>query len=291
MVSRFGKYVQLVFLCTLILFNLFVWRLALGEDEGKKLRVAFLDVGQGDSIFIEAPNGNQMLIDGGPNGKVLEELGKLMSPYDHSIDVLMVTNPDADHYAGFIDVLKNYEVGQILESGTVSVTKTYQTFKQLVAEKGIEDIFVRRGMDIVLDGEKGVIFRVLFPDRGVSNWTSNDGSIMGRLIYASTSIMFTGDGTKKTESIVSSLDGNNLKSDVLKVGHHGSRTSTGENFVRLVAPEYAVISDGRNNRYGHPHKETIETLLKFGVTTFRTDQVGTVRMVSDGEKLNIVGYY
>lgn len=131
----------------------------------------------------------------------------------------------------------------------------------------------------------GAYLEVLFPDRDVSGVSTNDGSIVGRLVYGKTSIMFTGDAPQNVEKYLTLLDSKNLKSDVLKVGHHGSRTSSSEEFVGFISPTYAVISDGKGNSYGHPHKETLATLEKFGVDILRTDQVGTIVMESDGEKV------
>jgi len=247
------------------------------------LKVAFLDIGQGDSIYIQAPNGNQMIIDGGPGSALLPALGDVLPFGDRSINVLVVTNPDADHYSGFIDLLKNYDVGAVIESGTHTGTPTHAKLQTEIAEKNIPEILARRGMKIELDEEDGVVFEVLFPDRNVSSWTSNDGSIEGILVYGKTKIMFTGDGTQKTESIILSENTPEiLKSDILKVGHHGSRTSTSGGFVRAIAPAYAVISDGKNNKYGHPHKETLDTLGEYGVHILRTDQKGTIVFTSDG---------
>ncbi len=255
------------------------------EHENHHLKFALLDIGQGDALYIEAPNGNKVLVDGGPPHSLLAPLSQMMSFGDKDINAIVVTNPDADHYAGFIDLLKNYNVGAVIEPGTVSKTKTYATFENLVAEKKIPDVMARKGMKIILDEKAGVEIEILFPDRNVSNWNSNDGSLVAKLIYKNTSVMLTGDATKKTEGIV--LQNNSkeiLKSDILKVGHHGSRTSTSEAFVSAVAPEFAGISDGENNSYGHPHKETLDTLNKYGVKIYRTDLVGTVIFESDGER-------
>jgi competence protein ComEC len=247
------------------------------------LKVAMLDIGQGDSIYIEAPNGNQMIVDGGPAGSLMAPLSQVMPFGDRSIDVLMVTNPDADHYAGFIDLLEHYDAGSVVEPGTHSSTKTYARFENAVSEKQIPEVLARRGMTIALDPEDGVLFTVLFPDRDVSSWTTNDGSIVGILSYGTTKVMFTGDATKKTESIIlSESNAAMLKSDILKVGHHGSRTSSSDAFVAAVAPLYAMISDAQGNTYGHPHKETLDTLERHGITTARTDKEGTIIFVSDG---------
>lgn len=257
----------------------FIWSAVLA-DANSYLKVAFLDVGQGDTIYIEAPNGRQMIIDGGPPGALLPALSKVMPFYDHFIDVIVVTNPDQDHFAGFIDLLDSYEVGAVIESGTFNKSKIYKRLEDLIAEKKIPKILARQGMKVDL-GE-GVHFDIIFPDRDVSNWDRNDGSVVGRLVYGETSIILTGDATKKTESY---LLKEGIKSDILKVGHHGSRTSSGGVFVEAVDPDYAVISSGADNTYGHPHQETLETLNKFGVKILRTDQLGTILFESDGKVL------
>jgi len=252
-------------------------------DNNNLLRVVALNIGQGDSIYIEAPNGAQMLIDGGPDHSIIRELGEVMPFGDNSIDVIVVTNPDKDHIGGFIDVLENYDVGLVLEPGTNSSTEIYKQLEDSIEARGIKDIVARKGMKITLDSQNEVSFNVLFPDRDVSNWTTNDGSIVGKIIYGDTSFMMTGDATAKTEGIIlGGSDKNEIKSTVLKAGHHGSRTSSSVEFVSAVAPAYALISDGKNNKYGHPHQETLDTLNKFGAKILRTDLLGTIIFKSDG---------
>lgn len=161
------------------------------------LTVSFFDVGQGDSIYIEAPNGTQMIIDGGSSGSLLAPLERVMPFGDRTVNVIMTTNPDSDHYAGFLDLLKTYSVGAVIEPGTVTKTSTHADFQAEIAHKKIPELLARRGMIITLDKESGVTFTVLFPDRDVSALPTNDGSIVGVLQYGSTRIMFTGDATKK----------------------------------------------------------------------------------------------
>lgn len=252
------------------------------------LTIAFLDVGQGDAIYIEAPNGAQMVIDGGPDGSLMQPLSEVMPFGDRSINVLMVTNPDTDHYAGFLDVLKaGYEIGAAIEPGTISSTPTHREFQRLLAEERVPELMARRGMTIDLDAEHGVRFTVLFPDRDVSSWTTNDGSIQGILSYGSTKIYFTGDGSRRTEGLVLSKNaGVDLKSDLLKVGHHGSATSSSEEFLTAVAPKYAVISVGEGNRYGLPKQSTLDAFTHQGIDVLRTDKLGTITFVSDGTMLH-----
>lgn len=248
------------------------------------LKVSFLDVGQGDAIYVEAPNGAQMVIDGGPEGALADPLSRVMPFGDKSINVLLVTNPDTDHYAGFLGVLKSgYRIGAVIEPGTVSATPTHREFQKLITEAGTPEIMARRGMTIDLDAELGIRFTILFPDRDVSSWTTNDGSIQGILSYGATRIYFAGDGTKRAEGLILSRNrAGELKSSILKVGHHGSTTSTSEELLAAVAPTYAVISAGKGNRYGLPKQATLDALAKRIVKILRTDELGTVTFVSDG---------
>lgn len=281
----FKKYAPHLLLLFLIVVNGLIWYRVYGAEQKQELTVAFLNIGQGDAIYIEAPNGNQMMIDSGPDARVLEELGKVMPFYDRSLDYLMVSNPDKDHIAGFVDILKLMNVGGVIEPGTESTTAIHAELEKTIKEKGVPVFFARRGMHIKLDPETD--FEVLFPDRDVSNFKINDGSIYGKLTYGNTCFIFTGDGTQLDERYLVGLDGRKLDCDVLKVGHHGSRTATSEEFIAVTSPAAAVISDGLNNRYGHPHKETLDTLAKYKVQIYRTDLMGTIIMHSDGEHVSI----
>ncbi|MBY0376835.1 MBL fold metallo-hydrolase, partial [Patescibacteria group bacterium] len=162
---------------------------------------------------------------------------------------------------------------------------TYQNLEDEIKRKHIPDIMVSKGMKLDLGG--GAVVNILFPDQDVSSWDSNDGSMVGKLVYGNTSVMLMGDATSKTEGIVmKDFSTSDIKSTVLKVGHHGSRTSTSPEFVKEVAPTYAVISDGKDNKYGHPHLETLNTLDSAGVKIFRTDLLGTIIMHSDGQNVS-----
>jgi len=236
---------------------------------------AMLDIGQGDAIFVESPAGTQLLIDSGPPRKILGALRKVMSPFDRSIDAIIITNPDQDHIGGFADILNTYKVGMVFEPGTYNNSATYKNLKSKVSEKNLPVILARRGMKLDLGGDTSLLF--LFPDRDVSTWTTNDGSVVGKLNYGGNSFMLMGDATSETERVL--LEENSarvLKSETLKVGHHGSRTSTSEEFARAVSPTRALISVGKDNKYGHPHAEILDTLAKIGAEVLRTDEVGSI---------------
>lgn len=269
----------------LFIATIFIWYAVFHEDRHGLLTVAFLNIGQGDSIFVKSPTGNKLIIDGGPDKSILRELGKVMPFYDRSVDLLLVTNPDKDHFAGFLDVLRSFKVSALLEPGTTGASGEYPALEALAQTQGLKKVSARRGQVIQLGG--GAYFQVLFPDRDPAGMTTNEGSVVGRLVYGNTSVMLTGDAPQNIEGYLDTLDGKGLKSDVLKVGHHGSRTSTSAEFVGLVSPTYAVISDGKGNKYGHPHQETLDTLANFGVKVFRTDLTGTIVMTSDGENLTV----
>jgi len=263
--------------------TIFIWHAVFAESDRGVLTIAFLDVGQGDAIFIEAPSGAQALIDGGPNKAVLRELGSVMPFYDRSIDIVIATHPDQDHIGGLPDVFKRYDVDYFLESGAVSETGAYHALESTVSLSGAERVLARRGMKISLGDNASL--HILFPDRDVSGMESNDASIIAQLIFGETEVLLTGDAPQKIEKYLAAKDGQGLKSDILKVGHHGSKTSTSELFIGFVSPEYAIISAGANNRYGHPHKEVVDTLLRFGVTSFNTSESGTIIFKSDGTRV------
>ena len=268
-----------VFLFLLLFATVYFFYLDLQQSH-KGLTVAMLDIGQGDAIFIESPTGTQILVDGGPPRKILNQLSRVMSPFDRSIDALIITNPDLDHIGGFLDVLEVYKVSEVFEPGTLNDTKIYQNLKDEIKKQNIPDILARRGMRLDIGG--GALIDILFPDHDVSSWSTNDGSVVARLLYGSTSVMLMGDSTIKTEQII--LKENSpaqLKSTVLKVGHHGSRTSTSDSFLKAVSPKYALISNGKNNKYGHPHQEIIDTLEQFGAKILRTDLLGTIVFFCD----------
>ena len=249
------------------------------------LRVTFLNVGQGDSVLIEAPTGEQVLIDGGPDRSVLRELPKVIGPLDRSIDLLIATHPDKDHIAGLADVFARYEVLGLLEPDVQSDTSYAQALSYAAStEKGANTITARRGMRIHIGEE--VYADVLFPDRDVELIETNTGSIIVQLVYGDTEFMLSGDSPLSIENWLVALDGEELESDVLKAGHHGSRTSTSEAWIQAVAPSYVVVSAGDGNSYGHPHKEVVERITASGAQMLSTMK-GSVSFVSDGKTVRV----
>ena len=282
--SQSSKNIKIVLFATLVFGAACIWYLLWQTEHRQLLTVAFLDVGQGDAIFIEAPNGNQVIVDGGPDGSILAELGRVMPFYDKHIDMLLVTNPDLDHYGGFIDVMEQYAVAAILLPGTHSETPTYAAFAGTIQEHHIPSLVVAQGMRFVLDAKREIFLDILFPNQDVSKWKSNDGSTIAKLTYGTASILLTGDSTMRTEQIVMrDFMPEVLHADILKVGHHGSKTSTSEAFLKAVAPTTAIISAGRDNRYGLPKQEILDRLKNGNILTLITAAEGTIVVRSDGK--------
>ena len=253
----------------------------MGGWQQAPLKIVFFDVGQGNSVFIEAPNKNQILIDGGPGSQILNKLGQAMPFFDRDIDALVLTHPDADHLNGLIDVLKKYKVDKIIEPCVVDSSAAYGEWNKLIEEKKIYKTCAKFGQKIKLD--KGVELNILYPLQsleGASLKNTNDASIAAKLFYGENKILLVGDAEEKTEyQLINS--GVDLKSQILQVGHHGSKSSTSENFLKAVNPEIAIIQVGKNNRYGHPAQEVLGRLKNISAKIFRTDLDGDIEFLCD----------
>lgn len=269
----------------LIFVSALIWYAALREDRHGQLRVSFLDIGQGDSIYIESPSGTQALIDGGADSTVIRRLSEVMPWYDRSIDLVIGTHPDADHIGGLIDVFSRYKVANIMQSSVLGNTVTWNAFEKAAKAETVNVIDAKRGEIVQLGG--GAYLEVLFPDRNVAHLETNTGCVVTKLVYGKTSFMFSCDSPQAVEKYLVELDGTNLQSTVMKPGHHGSKTSTSPLWVGYVDPEYAVFSRGCNNKYGFPHAETVATLQKFNIPIEDTCKQKTVTFVSDGEKVTL----
>jgi len=239
------------------------------------LNVYFLNVGQGDAILISEGQ-NQMLIDGGKDGGLLlQELGKYIPFWDRKIEIVVATHPDQDHIGGLIDVLGTYRVEKILKTNAESDSEVYQKLKEVISQKGLEKVDAKKDATVKFPG--GTVANVLFPLTSLPeavDEASNDNSVAIELVYGENSFLLTGDlpSAKETELINSRVD---IKSDVLKVAHHGSKYSTGDDFLSATNPADAVISVGKNS-YGHPNQEVLDRLLRNKVNILRTDEMGDV---------------
>lgn len=248
------------------------------------LHVAFLDVGQGDSIFIQTPSGKQALIDGGAEEYVLQrELGAVLPWHDTSIDLLIPTHPDKDHIGGLEYALDRFSFDAVLQSRASANTATAKRVAEDIALETPKIISAQSGQVIILDSTYGVYLQILSPFGDVSTWSDNDASTTFRLVYGEFEVMLTGDASTAVEDMLVQ-SGVDLQSDVLKLGHHGSKTSTSEKFLQSVSPKYVVVSAGKNNTYGHPHEEVLEKVSQTSAQIISTINEGVIYFYSNGEK-------
>lgn len=272
--SHFPRW-KICALMLLLIASCFVWYAVFAESR-EGLDVYVLDVGQGDSIFIQTEYGVQVLIDGGPGDAALAELGKVLPFYDRSLDVVMLTHPDADHLNGLVEIIKRYKVGMVVETGVLKSTAQYEEWNRLVEEQNIPVVYAVAGERFDLGAD--VSMKIVSPtqsEKGSAPSKVNNTSIIARLDYKDVSFLFTGDVEAITERKLAFLS-NDLDTDILKAAHHGSKTSSSEEFLRRVTPAAAVISVGRNNRYGHPSPEIISRFDALGIPVYRTDMNGTI---------------
>lgn len=246
------------------------------SSRNQKLKIIFLDVGQGDAILISRGS-NQILIDGGPNGQIImEKLGKYLPFWDRQIEMLIATHPDSDHISGLIDAMENYQIGQVIDNGVSSESQVYKRFKEVIQEKNIRETEGKKGVKIKL--AEDIPIEILSPDGTQAKDNPKDtnvSSIVAKLTYGPNSFLFTGDLTSEGELKLTGA-GTGLASQVLKVGHHGSKYSTNQEFLDLINPQEAIISVSQNNRYGHPASEVMERLKEKGIKILRTDEVGDI---------------
>lgn len=270
------KYLSLSFL-VLLGFNLFVWQGVLVSSQDD-LNIYFLDVGQGDSELVILPGGVKLLIDGGPNKEVLFELAEVLSDTDRYIDLIALTHPQTDHFGGLYDVIERYEVGAFLVTGREGDNKAWDDFKELLYEKDIPIVIIEAG-DIIRQGEN--IIKVLSPDENLlANREVNESSLVFLLDSENSKTLFTGDAGFPIEKYI--VDAYDINVDILKVGHHGSRFSTGLSFLQEATPAISVIQVGKN-RFGHPTEQTLSRLIQSGSQVYRTDENGRVHIkVNDG---------
>lgn len=235
--------------------------------------IFFLDVGQGDATLIQARDGTTVLIDGGPDLSVLEEVGRAMPWFDHTIEYLVLTHPDADHIVGLVEIARRYRIEHMVWTRVEHTHPAYIELIEYVEHQNIHEMILDKPQQVRFGS---LSFEVLAPLVDPSRVSKlNDTSIVLRLVYGETTVLLTGDITSDVEEAMREVY--DMKSDILKVAHHGSRTSTSEKFLHEVQPEIAVIEVGQDNRFGHPTREVLERLNASGVRIFRTDFDGAVK--------------
>jgi competence protein ComEC len=247
------------------------------------LTTHFLDVGQGDSILIQF-SGKNILVDGGE-----VSMGPRVSAYlkDHgvsSLDLVVASHPHSDHIGGLIAVLKSFPVRQVLDSGQVHSSQTYEEYLTLIDQKNIPFKVAERGQKINLDPRLKI--EVLNPPKAQFKDDLNDNSVILRVTYGGVSFLLPGDAEKEAENSMISSN-HNLDSDILKVAHHGSSSSSTSAFLQAVSPDVAVIEVGKGNDYGHPSSTTLKTLKNVGSAVYRTDLNGNIVVTTDGTSYSV----
>ncbi|WP_352404471.1 ComEC/Rec2 family competence protein [Sporanaerobacter acetigenes] len=254
-----------------------------GTIKTETLKVHYIDVGQGDSIFIQLPNGQTSLIDGGPGSSSKTVVNYLKKQNVKKIDYLVVTHPHEDHIGGLPEVIKNFDIGKIYMPEVTHTTKAFENLLLAIKNKG-KKITITKAGDVLID-EKNIKYEALAPNSG-SYDNLNNYSIVLKLKYKNNAFLFMGDAEKPSEDEILAA-GYDIKADVIKVGHHGSNSSSGGKFITNVSPKHAVVSCGKGNSYGHPHKETVNRFIGNNIKLYRTDRDGTIIFTSDGNKITV----
>lgn len=243
----------------------------------KKSEIDFLDVGQGDAILIKTPFGQNVLIDGGPDKGLIQKLEEELTFLDRQIDLMILTHPHDDHVAGLIEVLQKYEVKKILYTGVTHNSPAYIEWLALVKNKHIPLVIIDRPQKIYFGDD--CMFDVLYPQKsflGIGMDNINNSSIVGKYVCDEKSALLTGDAEIEVENELLG-SGVDLQAQILKAGHHGSDTSSSEDFINAVKPERTVISVGEDNKFGHPNLRIIRRLERIKTEVLRTDLLGTVK--------------
>lgn len=270
----------------LIFLNTLSWIVVWDFVNSNHLEVVFFNVGQGDAIFIETPQKHQILIDGGPDSVILEKLAKETPFYDRSLDLVILTHPETDHMLGLIEVLKRYQVEYVLWTGITRDIPEYKEWQRVIREEKANVIIAQAGQRVII--ARDIYLDIAHPFEtleGKVAKNSNDTSVVARLTFKKNSFLFTGDISEKVEEDLAASNFP-IQSNVLKVAHHGSKTSSSDYFLKKALPEIAVIQVGKNS-YGHPTEEVLSRLGKLGIKIFRTDLDGDIKIFSDGQKLKI----
>ncbi|MCL5795668.1 MAG: MBL fold metallo-hydrolase [Patescibacteria group bacterium] len=229
-------------------------------------------------------NNFDLLIDCGPDSGIVSKLGEVMPFWDRKIDYLLLTHPHADHLSGCIDVLKRYEIGQIIATDAVHTTAEYQQWLELIKDKKIPYKLARAGQEISLDNETKL--DIYWPDESYQNKNVdnlNNTSVVAKLVYYNFSALLLGDAETEVQKSLLKANSQQLKADILKVAHHGSSNGADLNFLKAIAPEIAIISVGKDNKFGHPTSETLKKLESINAQILRTDLNGTIEIISNGQ--------
>lgn len=249
------------------------------------LRFHFIDVGQGDSSLIITPNGKTILIDAGDEAHAKKVVSYIREQGIEKLDLVIATHPDADHIGGMDKVIKNFDIGVFAMPDVSAKTNQYKQIQRELKAKKMKAIRLYQSDEVQIDDD--IDFEILSPVKGKKYDDTNEYSIVAKIVYKDTSFILMGDATMENEvDIINNVP--DIDIDVLKLGHHGSSTSSSDYFITKTSPKIAIISCGKNNKYGHPHQEVMRVLKKHGVTPYRTDEMGDIVITSDGKEIKYI---
>jgi len=278
------KIVRVLIVFLFINFVLLIYFSSYHQSQDR-LKVIFFDIGQGDTILIKTPQNKNILIDGGPDKGIIYKIDHYLPLNNRQIDLMISTHPDPDHLTGLVEVLRRLKVKKIITNGVKDNSPIYLLFEKLIKEKELTPLVIKKPLRIDLGG--GLSLDFFWPREDLVNKVLGDNnqfSLVFKMVFKKTSFLFTGDADEKAEEEIISLE-ENLKVDVLKVAHHGSKYSSSLDFLRKVKPQYAVISSGKNNKFGHPNLRVLKNLETVGAKVFRTDELGDIIFETDGNNL------
>ena len=276
------KYRKIVSLFFVLITVILLFCTVKNINRSGNLEVIYLDIGQGDSILIKDPSGLNFLIDTGPGHITTQKVQKELSIFNKALDSVLITHPDSDHSGGVASIINSIDTKRVIIS-------TENDYSNYIKDKDSKVSFVNTFNNISLSNE--ISLKVLNPESGILG-TENEKSIVNTMSYGNFNFIFTGDADSETErKLVSQgyFDKNENKKSVniLKVGHHGSDTSSSEIFLKKIKPEYCILSVGKNNKYGHPAKNAMDRLQKYCKNIYRTDLNGGISFKTDGKNLEI----
>lgn len=258
---------------TLLVFTIIFTLLLSVLVDNNNFQIYFLDVGQGDAILVRTSEGQNILIDGGPDNKLLAELGNYLPWWERNIDYLIITHYHADHMMGFIELLDKYKVKNVLVTAHQPDDFLYRIWADKLAEKSIVPQIVQVGEKFVADDN--LFWQIILADSWHEDY--NENSLVIKLVYQDKIFLLMGDlGMEGEDRILAS--GLDIDADYLKVGHHGSKYSSSEDFLQAVSPQMCIIQSGLDNKFGHPHQEALDRLEKSGCQILDTKDLGTIRL-------------
>jgi len=276
----------LKFLLAVLVLSLILILLTLGKKSEQNLKIYFFDVGQGDASLIVTPTGENILLDGGPDNTLSSKIGAVLPFYERTIDLLIITHSHDDHYLGLLGLLKRYRFKRVLVP-SCSSGRLYDDFISELKNSGAEIIRPAVNERFFFTATALTILSGEVSEDTCARQGLNASSIVARLVYGKTSVLLMGDLEIPGEEILLNQKPlSRLRAQILKIGHHGSTTSSGEDFLKTVNPQNAIISVGSGNTFGHPSLRILWRLQHLQINIFRTDLLGDILFVSDGNVWN-----